>query len=204
MCGDESGEGVFPEVSCRVIAPGMKYDILQPVPAPARLQKYKQLVLAQGADEARIISARNVVTAEWVRLKCQYECSGYNKRLCCPPFSPVPEKTRQVLQEYRWAVIYAYNGARLSADSMQRFLAQLERTAFLDGYYKAFGFGAGPCRFCATCRPGERCKFPELARPAMEACGIDVYATCRNVGIRLEVVKDRRESPRYVNLLLVE
>lgn len=165
-----------------------------------------KLALAQGAAAAKVIPARFVVTAEWVRLKCQYGCSGYNKRLCCPPFSPAPQTTRKMLAEYRWAVIYAYKGDEHRAERrrMNRFLAGLERTAFLDGYYKAFGLGAGPCRLCKTCDTAGRCKFPELVRPAMEACGIDVYATCRNAGIKLEVAKSRRETPKYANLLLVE
>ncbi len=165
-----------------------------------------KLALAGGADVAKVIPARLVRTGEWVRLKCQFGCSGYNKRLCCPPYSPTPETTRKMLAEYRWAVIFAYKGNedRAARRKMQRFLAGLERIAFLDGYYKAFALGAGPCRFCRVCDTTRRCRFPEYARPAMEAAGIDVYATCRNAGIKLEVATDRNQIPRYVSLLLLD
>lgn len=171
-----------------------------------RFEKYRRLAVEAGADVAKVIPARYVVTAEWVRLKCQFGCGGYNKRLCCPPYTPTPGTTRMMLAEYRRALIFAYRGeeGRKERRRMHRFLTGLERTAFLDGYYKALGLGAGPCRFCRVCDTTKRCRFPELARPSMESCGIDVYATCRNAGIRLEVVTSYEETPRYVNLLLVE
>jgi predicted metal-binding protein len=87
---------------------------------------------------------------------------------------------------------------------MERFLARLERTIFLDGFYRAFALGAGPCRLCAVCDTARRCRHSELARPAMEACGIDVFATCRNAGIDMAVVRDYDARQKYVNLILIE
>ncbi|MEO0074279.1 MAG: DUF2284 domain-containing protein [candidate division WOR-3 bacterium] len=172
----------------------------------ALLAKYVRMALDHGATEAKVIPARFIVTAEWVRLKCQFGCSGYNKRLCCPPYSPTPQKTRQVISEYQQAIIYAYPGSedQRERQRMSRLLVAIERQAFLDGYYKALGLGAGPCRFCVRCDTSRRCRFPELARPSLEACGVDVYATCRNAGIELRVVRNRQEVPKYVSVVLVE
>lgn len=172
----------------------------------AGLQKYVRMALQGGADEAKIIPARNVVTAEWVRLKCEFGCGGFNKRLSCPPYTPTPETTRKVLAEYRRALLYAYrrsDNLRMRR-KMARLLVAIERRAFLDGRYKAFGMGAGPCRFCASCDTGRLCRFPHLARPSMESCGIDVYATCRNSGLELEVVTRTDQTPKYVSLILLE
>ncbi len=36
----------------------------------------------------------------------------------------------------------------------------------------------------------------------MEACGIDVYATARGASFTIEVVKTRKEKPKYFGLLL--
>ena len=174
--------------------------------APVRLRRYARMALEGGATTAKVIPAQKVVTADWVRLKCQYGCSGYGKRLGCPPRTPTPEETRRVIAEYRWAVIYVFDSNRTMR--LRRkwvcLLADIERQAFLDGHYKAFGFGAGPCRLCADCNADGLCRHPETARPAMEACGMDVYATCRNAGISLEVVTSAEATPRYVNLLLIE
>lgn len=169
---------------------------------------YVELARKGGAQEAVLIPTRKVVTAEWVRLKCQFGCGGYNKRLCCPPHTPTPATTRRMLDDYRVGLLYAYacGGPDNSSPrrKMERFLARLERTIFLDGFYRAFALGAGPCRLCATCDTTRRCRHPYLARPAMEACGIDVYATCRNAGIELNVVRDLADRQKYVNLILIE
>ncbi len=170
------------------------------------LEKYARMARAGGALEARIIPAANVVAAEWVRLKCQYGCSGYGKRVCCPPLSPTPETTRRMLGEYRHALLYtlARTDDRAGQRQRQFLLAALEREAFLDGFYKAFGMSAGPCRLCAKCDPAGRCQHPDVVRPAMEACGIDVYATCRNSGVELNVVTRRDAPAKYVNLVLID
>jgi len=86
----------------------------------------------------------------------------------------------------------------------KKMVARLERALFLDGYYKAFGMASGPCRFCQTCDLKKSCRFPDDARPAMEACGIDVYQTCRNNGFKLEVVRTEQDPCTYVGLILIE
>ena len=173
-----------------------------------RLSQYVKRAFENGAAEAMIIDTKNIVTGNWVRLKCQYGCGGYRKRLCCPPFSPKPEYTRKMISEYKRALIYTYyskpGNARPKRRNMYRVLGKLEREIFLDGYYKAFGMGAGPCNLCPICDIESRCKFPEYARPAMEACGIDVYRTARNVGIKIEVVKSTRATSKYCHLILIE
>ncbi|MGQ9597642.1 MAG: DUF2284 domain-containing protein [Thermoproteota archaeon] len=71
------------------------------------------------------------------------------------------------------------------------------------GYYSAFGLTSGPCPFCEKCNL-KHCVHPRLARPSMEACGIDVYATVRSNGFKLEVVKSKKDKPRYFGLLLIQ
>ena len=82
-------------------------------------------------------------------------------------------------------------------------MVELEREAFLKGHYSAFGLACGPCPYCDECNL-EKCVHTDLARPSMEACGIDVYATVRRAGLDLEVVKTRDEKPTYFGLLLVK
>ena len=95
------------------------------------------------------------------------------------------------------------NRPRLGTE-LRKIVAGLEREIFLDGYYKAFGLSAGPCRLCKTCETNKDCKHPYKARPAMEACGIDVYGTARNCGFELEVVKTEDCPYSYIALVLIE
>lgn len=155
-----------------------------------------------GAQEAKIISPQHVFTAEWVRRKCQYGCDGYGDLLTCPPRSPPPQETRRMLDEYKTAILI--HGPTKKWTDMNRIVSTLEREAFLSGYYKAFGMGAGPCSLCDQCDVQKSCKHPEEARPSMEACGIDVYKTARTAGFPIEVVRDHTCPQNYYALLLLE
>lgn len=163
------------------------------------LAHYVARARALGAAEAKVIDTASVTTAEWVRMKCRYGCGGYNTTLCCPPLSPTPEETRRMLAGYQAGILI-----RCSVqDTVKEIVAGLEREAFLDGHYKAFALGAGPCNLCPECSR-TRCRHPRQARPAMEACGIDVYATAHANGMPVAVATDRTSEQNYYGLLLVE
>jgi predicted metal-binding protein len=154
-----------------------------------------------GAAGARVISPKQVFTAEWVRRKCQYGCGGYGKRLTCPPYSPTPQQTRRMLDEYETAIlVHCPSGWKKVKD----IVAALEREAFLSGYYKAFAMGSGPCHLCDVCDLEGGCRHPYQARPSMEACGIDVYRTARTAGFPIEVVRDHTCPQNYYGLLLLD
>ena len=82
-------------------------------------------------------------------------------------------------------------------------VAALEREVFLAGFYKAFALGSGPCSLCDECNL-ESCVHPERARPAMEAAGIDVFATARGNGFPIEVVRTPSSPQNYYGLVLIE
>lgn len=179
-------------------------------------------------SDLKLVSSEDVAVASWVRLKCRYGCKAYGKHLGCPPYSPTPEETRKVLEEYRIGVI-----ARFEADpdrevsprhlhhhlwdsinTVHETIFQLERCAFLSGYYKAFGFNALPCTFCATCIPEEKeemdpfavrnCRFKEKVRPSMEACGIDVFGTLERAGYDLSVLDSYSQGVSLFGLVLLD
>jgi len=152
-----------------------------------------------GAVSTKVISVDTVVTAPWVRLKCQYGCDGYGESLTCPPYSPTPEKTQEVLKNYRKAILVHGD----DYTDINRIVTRLEREAFLSGYYKAYGMGSGPCRLCNSCAVNKPCKKPYQARPSMEASGIDVFKTARNNGFRIEVLKSTDCRGNYFGLVLI-
>ena len=71
----------------------------------SKVSKYLKRSVELGAKGANRISPRSVTTAAWVRLKCQYGCDGFGLGLMCPPHSPTPETTAQVLAFYRAAIL---------------------------------------------------------------------------------------------------
>jgi len=172
------------------------------------MDKYVEKALSMGITRAKIIDSKTVTIGTWVRLKCQYGCGGYGECLTCPPYSPTPESTRKMLGEYTRGLLMqiedipARKEAKMSR-TLKKIVVDLEREMFLDGYHKAFGMVSGPCRLCQKCNTKKGCKYPYLARPAMEACGIDVYQTARNNGFKLEVVKTEDACCSYISLILV-
>ena len=165
----------------------------------ATAEAMRRRALALGARHAKIVSTAKVFTAPWVRWKCQYGCDAYGSSLLCPPYSPGPEETREVLDGYARAILL--HGDE-TAD-MRRMVSELEREAFLGGFYKAFGFACGPCGLCRKCALESGCRHTDRARPAMEACGIDVFRTARAAGLPIDVVRGCDSEPNYYGLLLL-
>ena len=81
---------------------------------------------------------------------------------------------------------------------------KLEGELFLAGFFKTWAMGAGPCDHCGTCELEGPCVAPERARPSMEGCGIDVFATVRNAGRTIDVVWDEGDEYRFFALVLVD
>jgi predicted metal-binding protein len=108
---------------------------------------------------------------------------------------------RKVLDDYSRAVLIHFD----SKADVKAIVADLERSIFLRGGWKAFGLGAGPCYFCKKC-PVEKglCQHADRARPAMEACGVDVFSTVRKAGFPLDVVRTQSQCPNYYGLILVD
>ena len=163
------------------------------------LESLAELALEMGAAQAKIIDAKSIVVGDWVRLKCQYGCGRYGRCLTCPPFSPAPEQTRKILADYSKAILIQVRDESILAHDL---IVKLEREAFLCGYYSAFGMISGPCVRCDICSIS-KCSHPRLARPSLEASGIDVYNTVRKNGFEIRVLGNRSDIPRYFELLLV-
>ncbi|KUK14394.1 MAG: Uncharacterized protein XD52_0333 [bacterium 42_11] len=167
----------------------------------SKIKDLLERLTKEKVKEFILINPKEVVTAEWVRLKCQYGCDGYGLCLTCPPYSPEPSRTRKILDSYSIAaLLWQPRGWQ----NLRRVCAELEREIFLSGYYKSFAMPSGPCELCEECALKYPCNHPELARPSMEACGIDVYATVRKFGLPIEVVKDETCMANYYGLLLIE
>ena len=165
----------------------------------ADLNSFLERACELGAADAKIIDPASIVTASWVRMKCQFGCGGYNSNLCCPPYSPTPGEMRKVIDCYDRAIlIHCKNRSR-----PKEIVQELEREVFLSGFHKALGFGDGPCRLCDKCNL-EKCIHPREARPSMESCGIDVYATARGNGLPINVVVDRSCDQNYYGVILVD
>ena len=122
----------------------------------------------------------------------------------CPPHNPLtPDITRKIVSEYKYGILFQVD-ARVedfvgkewrkkhipTELKHKEILAKLEGKAFYMGFSRAMGFAAGECSLCLPQKPcavlqGDSCAHPLRARPAMEACGFDVFAIAKKIGWNL-------------------
>ena len=63
----------------------------------------------------------------------------------------------------------------------------------------------GPCNLCEECSTEiHKCKNPKLARPTLEAMGVDVFKTVRDFGFQINVLTDYSQSMDRFGFLLIE
>jgi predicted metal-binding protein len=183
-------------------------------PGPAAtpdLGPWIERALALGCDRACVIDPASVVVAQWVRMKCVYGCDEPGVYKTCPPDgAPALDDTRRLLREFSRGILLGVGpivgDERSDAESrrINDAALALERELFLAGFHKTWTMGSGPCDICSACSQGEPCPTPELARPSMEGCGVDVFTTVREAGWEIEVVRDRQDEYRFFALVLVD
>lgn len=170
------------------------------------LEPYLRRALEGGADHALVVRTSDVITAPWVRMKCQFGCANFGRSLCCPPTTPEPERTRALLDSYgRGLLLHRHVASgRGPVDGLNELAVEVERALFFDGFYKVWAMGSGPCCRCKECNVGGPCRHAHRARPSMEACGVDVFGTARTHGLPIRTLHDRSEERDFYTLVLVD
>jgi predicted metal-binding protein len=189
-----------------------KTGVLRGVAVSRDADGLRALALERGASDAVVVTPEQVITAEWVRMKCLYGGCTAARCLTCPPLSPEPERTRRLLDEYETILLLrldvppAQAGEWLAWSRRKAQIAlDLERELFLGGRFKAFAIAGGrPCTLEEACGRPQECDCRELVRPGPAGCGIDVFTTSRNAGWPLAVVRGTADPYHLFALVLVE
>ena len=178
----------------------------------AAMKQIEKLARTHGLEDFKWMDPRTIIPRYWVRQKCIYGCPRYGQKACCPPEVPSVAECRAFFAEYRSGLFYHI--IKTFGDPKERFqwarevnkwVLALERDVFLSGFYKGFAFTAAPCNLCEQCKNTKGgCRHPLMSRPTLEAFGVDVYATARKMGYRIQVVKAYEEVTNRFGLLLVE
>ena len=182
----------------------------------AALEHYCQMSLDLGASAAVTIPASDVIIGERVRPKCfAPRCLRAGETPNCPPYAPDLDLVRGAMSRFSWAVLfkcdvapiedYVPGSGRTKADKRRTLsfhrkgsevVCALERHAYKDGYHRAIGFGGGSCKDylcdglpCQFLDSG-RCRFPQRARPSMEAVGMDVLSLVHQAGWKAYALLD--------------
>lgn len=155
-----------------------------------------------GASDAVVFGIDDIAFDSRTLLKCMFGCSDWGKNHTCPsrPGFPLPWDFEKILRRYSWGIIVHTHDKRKS----QKISYELERGAFLKGYYLAFSLS--DCAGCETCScvDGKDCRFPKTARPAFHSVGIDVFKTVRGLGLPLEVLLSDEQEQNWYSAVFIE
>jgi predicted metal-binding protein len=165
-----------------------------------------------GFDDFKWIQPRDIVVAQWVRMKCTFGCPDYGHNTTCPPNVPSVAECRAFIHEYTSAVVFHIpkqvdhpEDRHEWCKGVNNKLVKLERDVFLAGNPKAFLLAMDNCYLCAKCTEERiECKHPKLARPAPEALAIDVFSTVRACGYPIEVLTDYTQTMNRYAILLID
>ncbi|MGA2574066.1 MAG: DUF2284 domain-containing protein [Candidatus Methanomethylicaceae archaeon] len=67
-----------------------------------------------GATSAIIVPAKDIVVEDRTVLKCIFGCNGWGSRVC-PPYVPTVDEFREMLREYRWALLVDWKSDNIIA-----------------------------------------------------------------------------------------
>lgn len=176
-----------------------------------RQARLEQVFQKHGFEDFRWIDPGAIVVSQWVRMKCRFGCDEYGRNASCPPNVPSVEECGAFIREYGTAVLFHFQKSVRSGEELKRWvkalhahLLKMEKEVFLLGFHKAFVLLVDSCSLCNECSAArESCNNPKLARPTVEALGVDVYKTVRSFGYPIEVKSEiSQEMDRYSILLL--
>ncbi len=165
------------------------------------LDKYLSLAKEGGMADALAVTPADICFDSRAILKCSWGCSWQpSASIKCAPRGTSPEERIGMVRKYsRILLLHSHDDVRLS-----QVLLELERTAFLDGFY--FAFAVRYCRLCQDCAvdKGKACLFPSKVRPCETMFGIDVYRTVRQLGLPCDVLQQRDAPQNRYGFLLMD
>jgi predicted metal-binding protein len=158
--------------------------------------------LSMGADHAVVFKMEDIAFDPRTILKCMFGCADWGKGHTCPsrPGALSVFDYQKVLKEYSWGIIVHSTSKKISQDVS----FELEREAFIKGYY--FAFSMSDCAICSEClgHSGKECLNLKKARPAFHSVGIDVFKTVRKFGLPLETLRDESQAQNWYSAVFIE
>jgi predicted metal-binding protein len=167
----------------------------------SKFEKYIELAKSLKAVTAKVISPQDIFFDIRAILKCRWGCDDFCQ-------NSIKCGTRETTYQERVEMVKSYNTILLvhSHESRELSMAvlEIERTAFLDGYY--FAFAIRTCNLCKVCAVhiGNSCPSPEKVRPCDQSFGIDVYKTARNLGLPCEVLHSEHDVQNRYGFVLLD
>lgn len=166
------------------------------------MDKYIKMAKELGMVDAVLATPDDICFDTRTMLKCLWGCQEHfphDTERCGMRGTTFPERVEMVRRYRHILVVHSHD-----AQALGRATLELERAAFLDGYYMSFAVRS--CNLCESCSvtQGKPCPTPEKIRPCDQAFGIDVYKTVRGLGLPLNVLKTKDDVPDRYGFVLID
>jgi len=162
---------------------------------------YVNMAKALGMLDAICLSPSDIFFDIRAVLKCRWGCEDFSRQSvkCQIRETTFQERVEMVRQYHHILLLHSQNAHDLSTAVLE-----IERKAFLDGYY--FAFGIRYCLLCKDCAVEHEkpCPTPRKIRPCDQAFGIDVYKTARHQGLPCEVLQDKNGIQNRYGFVLLD
>ena len=165
------------------------------------MEKYIRLANNLRMTNAKIISPEQIFFDIRAILKCRWGCEDFfQQTIRCDTRDTTYQERVEMIKRYSHILLVQSHDARALSSAV----LELERTAFLDGYY--FAFAIRFCNLCKACavKEGNPCPTPDKVRPCDQSFGIDVYKTVRNLGLPCEVLQSKDTVENRYGFVLID
>ena len=149
---------------------------------------------AIGGDiwQSALVSSDKVMFEKEVREACEKNyCGRYGKCWTCPPGVGEIDVLKNKLLKYSQVFVFTtkhsledsfdYEGMQTAHRLHDEITDRIRALCREEG---ALILGAGSCNVCEKCTyPDAPCRFPDIAMPSVEACGINVMSLAKTAGI---------------------
>lgn len=165
------------------------------------MERYIHLAKELQMLDAILISPRQICFDIRAILKCRWGCQDYfQNSIRCHPRGTTYHERREMIKRYNHILLVHSN----DATALSKAVLEIEKAAFLEGYY--FAFAIRTCNLCQVCiaEQGGTCPTPEKVRPCDQSFGIDVYKTVRNLGLPCEVLRNKEDTQNRYGFVLLD
>jgi predicted metal-binding protein len=166
-------------------------------------QRYESLIQyakTLGASDAKLMDADAVKFDPRSLLKCTFGCNRYGKFWTCRPnIGITSDQFKDALERYSTAIVIKCEEPRIAQDVT----LAIEKKAMME-YGAVYSFALVLCVLCEECAFPDPCRFPHLARPAMDALGVDIGKTVEPLGFRVEFDPQGNLLPAWYSMVLLD
>jgi len=164
---------------------------------------YQRLVekcMEMGAGGAKLMKTDEVVFDPRSHFKCRFGCNRWGRFWTCPPHNGLSQEAfMESFGKYQDALVFKTADPKLG----QEIAIAVEKEALLS-HGAVFAFALALCVKCDECSYPEPCRFPHLARPSMDAYGIDIVKTVEKLAFDVKFDEKGEMVPAWYSMVLLD